>query len=363
MKASVLREVGGPFSIEEVELSDLGPREVRVRTVASGVCGSDLHVINGDNPWAMPIILGHEPAGVVEAIGSEVSAVAPGDHVVACSSAFCGHCDFCVEGRTFLCGGMETMRGEDEPPRLHQGGTPVQQFAYISSFAEEMVLHENSLVAIRKDMPLDRACLLGCGVLTGVGAALNSANMRAGESAAVIGCGGVGLSAVQGCRIAGASEIVAIDTVEWKLDLAKKLGATSTVLVGSGNEVEQVRDLTGGGVHYSFECIGNPNAIRNAVDMLKPAGTCLLIGLLPAGKDFSLTGFDLVLSSKRIMGSLMGSNRFRLDIPKLVDFYLAGRLNLDEMISDRIGLGDLDEAFSRLQGGTVARSVVMFDQV
>jgi S-(hydroxymethyl)glutathione dehydrogenase/alcohol dehydrogenase len=361
MKASVLREVGGPLSVEEVELSDLGPREVRVRTVASGVCGSDLHVILGDNPWQMPIVLGHEPAGVVEAIGGDVSAVAPGDHVVACSSAFCGHCDFCVEGRTFLCGGMETMRSEDEPPRLHQADVAVQQFAYISSFAEEMVLHENSVVSIRKDMPLDRACLLGCGVLTGVGAALNSARVRAGESTAVIGCGGVGLSVVQGCRIAGASEIVAVDTVEWKLELARKLGATETVLVSDGDVVGQVRELTSGGVDYSFECIGNPNTTRDAVEMLRPAGTCLLIGLMPVGTDFSLPGFDLVLSSKRIMGSLMGSNRFRLDIPMLVDFYMSGRLNLDEMISDRIALADLGNAFDRLQSGSVARSVVVFD--
>jgi len=361
MKASVLREVGGPFTIEDVELSDPAPREVRVRTVASGVCGSDLHVLEGDNPWVMPIILGHEPAGVVEAVGSDVRAFAPGDHVIACSSAFCGSCDFCVEGRTFLCGGMATMRGEDEPPRLSVGGDPVTQFAYMSSFAEEMLLHENSLVKIREDMPFDRACLLGCGVLTGVGAALNSARVRPGESTAVIGCGGVGLSVVQGCRIAGAGEILAIDTVEWKLELAMKLGATQTILVSDGDVVERVRELTGGGVDYAFECIGNAQTVRDGVEMLRSAGTCLLIGLMPSGKEFSFPGFDLVLSSKRIMGSLMGSNQFRLDIPRLVDFYLSGRLNLDDMISDRIQLDALDQAFVRMKDGSVARSVVVFE--
>jgi S-(hydroxymethyl)glutathione dehydrogenase/alcohol dehydrogenase len=256
---------------------------------------------------------------------------------------------------------MATMRGEGEPPRLHRGSEPVEQFAYMGSFAEEMLLHENSLVKVREDMPLDRACLLGCGVLTGVGAVLKTAQIRAGESASVIGCGGVGLSVVQGCKIAGASEIVAIDTVPWKLELAEKMGATHTILATEGDIVEAAREKTRGGVDYSFECIGNERTIRDAVNMLRPGGSCLLIGLMGVGKDFSFPGFDLVLGSKRIIGSLMGSNRFRLDIPELVDFYLSGRLNLDEMISDRIGLTDLDEAFSKMKAGTVARSVLIFD--
>ncbi len=361
MKAAVLREVNGPFRIEEVELDKPGPREIRVRTVASGVCGSDLHVLLGDNPWAMPIVLGHEPAGIVEAIGSDVRSVAPGDAVVACSSAFCGSCDFCTEGRTFLCGGMGTLRAESEPPRLRKGSETVQQFAYLSSFAEEMLLHENSVVKIAKEMPLDRACLLGCGVLTGVGAVLNTAQLRAGETAAVIGCGGVGLSVIQGCRIAGANRIFAIDTVPWKLELAKRLGATDTILASEGDVPERVLEATRAGVDYSFECIGHGATVRDGIRMLRAGGTCLLIGLMPTGKEFSFPGFDLVLGAKRVMGSLMGSNRFRIDIPRLVGFYLAGRLNLDEMISERIQLADLDGAFARMQQGTVARSVVVFD--
>ncbi|MEZ4333700.1 MAG: Zn-dependent alcohol dehydrogenase [Myxococcota bacterium] len=361
MKAAVLREVGGPFRIEDVELDAPGPREVRVRTVASGVCGSDLHVLLGENPWAMPIVLGHEPAGIVEAVGRDVRSVAPGDAIVACSSAYCGQCDFCSEGRTFLCGGMATLRAEDEPPRLRSGSETVQQFAYLSSFAEAMLLHENSVVRISREMPLDRACLLGCGVLTGVGAALNTANVRAGETAAVIGCGGVGLSVVQGCRIAGAGRIIAIDTVPWKLELAKKLGATDVVLATEGAVPERVIEATRGGVDWSFECIGHDATVQDGIRMLRAGGTCLLIGLMPAGRAFSFPGFDLVLGAKRVMGSLMGSNRFRIDIPKLVGFYLAGRLDLDTMISERIRLEELDAAFARMQQGTVARSVVVFD--
>ena len=361
MKAAVLREVKGSFLIEQIQLDEPGPHEIRVRTVASGVCGSDLHVLLGDNPWAMPIVLGHEPAGIVEAVGSDVRSVAPGDAIVACSSAFCGHCGFCTEGRTFLCGGMGTLRAESEPPRLRAAGETVQQFAYLSSFAEEMLLHENSVVKITKDMPLDRACLLGCGVLTGVGAVFNSAQLRPGDFAAVIGCGGVGLSVIQGCRIAGAGRIIAIDTVPWKLELAEKLGATDIVLAGGGDVPERILEATRGGVDYAFECIGQGAAVRDGIRMLRAGGTCLLIGLMPAGKEFSFPGFDLVLGAKRVVGSLMGSNRFRIDIPRLVDFYLDGRLKLDDMISERIRLDDLDGAFARMQKGTVARSVVVFD--
>ncbi len=361
MKAAVLREVGGPFQVEEVQLADVGPREVRVRTVASGVCGSDLHVVDGDNPWAMPIVLGHEPAGIVEAVGAEVRSLDPGDHVVGCSSAFCGHCAFCIEGRTFLCGGMATMRGEDEAPRLGRAGERVEQFAYLGSFAEEMLLHENSVAKIRDDMPLDRACLLGCGVMTGVGAVLKTAELRAGQTAAVIGCGGVGLAAIQGCRIAGAREIVAIDAVSSKLALAEKLGATRTVCATDGDVVDAVREYVPQGVDFAFECIGRQETIRDGVAMLRAGGACVLSGLMPVGQDFSLSGFDLVLGAKRVVGSLMGSNRFRLDIPELVDFYLAGKLNLDDMISDRIELTGLDDAFARMRSGTAARSVLIFD--
>ncbi len=355
-----MRAVNAPLQIEEVALAAPNPREVRVRTVASGVCHSDLHVLVGDNPWELPVVLGHEPAGVVEAVGSEVRAVAPGDHVVACSSAFCGVCDFCAQGRTYLCGGMATLRGPGEPPRLSQKGVPVGQFAYLSSFAEEMLLHENSVVAIRKDMPLDRASLLGCGVLTGVGAVLNTARLRPGETAVVIGCGGVGLSVIQGCRIAGASRIIAVDTLDWKLELARKLGATDGVLASGRDTAGRVAELSRGGVDYAFECIGNRGAIPDAVAMLRSGGSCLLLGLMPVGSRFELPGFDLVLGAKSVRGSLMGSNQFRVDIPRLVEFYLSGALNLDDMISERVALSGINAAFDAMVQGRAARSVVTF---
>jgi len=220
MKAAVMRAWKAPLVIEDVELDAPAPREVLVRTVATGVCHSDLHVIEGALPVPPPTVLGHEPAGVVEAVGSEVSHVKPGDHVIGCLSAFCGSCFFCLSGQPNLCGGEATARPAGARPRLSQKGQPIAQFAHLSAFAERMLVHENALVKIRPDMPLDRAALIGCGVTTGLGAALNTARVRPGDTAVVIGCGGVGLAAVQGCRIAGASRIVAVDTMPWKLELA-----------------------------------------------------------------------------------------------------------------------------------------------
>ncbi len=238
MKAAVMRAQNAPLEIEDVQIDKPGPREVLVRTAASGVCHSDLHVMEGALPVPPPCILGHEPAGIVEAVGSAVSDFAKGDHVIGCLS-----------GRPNLCGGGATMRGPDEPPRISKDGKAILQFAHLSAFAEQMLVHENALVKIRDDMPLDRAALIGCGVTTGLGAALNTARVEPGSTTAVIGCGGVGLAAIQGCRIAGAARVIAVDTVPWKLELAKELGATDGVNAGEGNPVAAVHELTGGARH------------------------------------------------------------------------------------------------------------------
>ena len=361
MKAAVMRATKSPLQIEDVELASPGPREVRVRTHACGVCHSDLHVLEGSIPVPAPCVLGHEPAGVVEVVGKDVEYVKPGDHVIACLSVFCGTCKFCLSGRTNLCGGMATVRKPGEPPRISQKGEPIAQFAHLSGFAEQMLLHENAVVKIREDMPLEQAALIGCGVTTGVGAALNTANISPGSSVAVIGCGGVGLSALQGARIAGAGRIIAVDTVPWKLELARKLGASDTVNAADGDPAAAVKELTGGGVETAFECIGTVPTCQQAVAMLCRGGTAVMVGVVPIGVQVGLSLFDLVLSGKRIVGSMMGDNRFRIDMPHYCDFYLDGRLRLDEMISARIRLEDVNDSFEKMKAGAVARSVIVFE--
>jgi len=361
MKAAVMRANKSPLSIEDVELASPGPREVLVRTHACGVCHSDLHVLEGSIPVPAPCVLGHEPAGVVEAVGKDVTYLQPGDHVIACLSVFCGTCNHCLSGRTNLCGGMATMRKPGEPPRLSRDGAVIHQFAHLSGFAEQMLVHENALVKIRTDMPLEQAALIGCGVTTGVGAALNTARIAPGSSVAVIGCGGVGLSALQGARIAGAGRIIAVDTVPWKLELARKLGASDTVNAADGDPVAAVKELTQGGVETAFECIGTAPTCQQAVAMLCRGGTAVMVGVVPIGVAVGIPMFDLVLSGKKILGSMMGDNRFRIDMPRYCDFYLDGRLRLDEMISARIRLDDVNDSFEKMKAGAVARSVIVFD--
>ena len=357
MKAAVTRAYKTPLTIEDVDLAKPGPREVRVRTVATGVCHSDLHCIEAALPVPLPTVLGHEPAGVVLEVGPGVTHVAPGDHVIGCLSAFCGSCAFCLSGQPNLCGGSATARAPGETPRLSQKGQVIHQFAHLSAFAEEMLVHENALVKIRKDMPLDRAALIGCGVTTGLGAAFNTAKVRPGDTAVVIGCGGVGLAAIQGCRIAGASRIVAVDTMAWKLDLAKQLGATDAIDASKEDPTLKVLGLTGG-VDYAFECIGLKATAQQGLGMIHKGGTLVLVGVVPIGTTLELNGLDIVLQGKSVVGSMMGGNRFRIDMPRYVDFYLDGRLKLDEMISQRFALDDVNKAFDAMKAGQVARGVI-----
>ena len=360
MKAAIFHGVNEPLTIEQVDIDKPGPREVLVRTVASGVCHSDLHFIEGLYPYPPPAVLGHEAAGVVEAVGDQVTYVKPGDHVISCLSVFCGHCDMCVTGRTHLCRNPELRRGFNEKPRLSQGGSPVNQFLNISSFAEQMLLHEHAIVKIREDMPLDRAALIGCGVMTGVGAVLNTAKVPAGSSVAGFVAGGVGLAAIQGARIAGAGKIIAVDMIENKLATARQLGATHIVDASSHDPVQSIREITGGGVEYAFEAIGLGKVAEQAFDALASGGTATIIGMIPVGQKVTLDGPSF-LSEKKIQGCTMGSNRFRVDMPRYVDFYMDGRLKLDEMITKTGPLEDVNEAFRAMKAGEVNRTVLMFD--
>ena len=361
MQAAVMRAENAPLEIEELQIDKPAPQEVLIRTAASGICHSDLHVIEGGIPMPPPCVLGHEPAGVVEEVGSEVSDFQKGDHVIGCLNAWCGSCEFCLRGQPHLCLPPLIGRPADAPPRLSKDGSPIIQFGGLSSFAEYMLCHERGLVKIRPDMPLDRAALIGCGVTTGLGAALKTARVEPGSSVAIIGCGGVGLSALQGARIAGAGRIFAVDNQSWKLELARGLGATDTVDVGEGDPVAQVMEQSGGGVDYAFECIGLKPTIQQAVGMVKKGGAAVLVGVLPVQETVELSASMITLQEKRVLGSFMGSNAFRLDMPRYVDFYLDGRLKLDEMISRRIPLDEINPAFDAMRQGEVARSVIVFD--
>jgi S-(hydroxymethyl)glutathione dehydrogenase/alcohol dehydrogenase len=362
MKAAVMRANNAPLELEDVRIDDPGPGEVLLKTAASGICHSDLHVIEGGLPVPPPCILGHEPAGVVETVGEGVVDFAPGDHVIGCLTSWCGVCKFCTGGRPYLCPTQYVGRPPEAKPRLStQGGDPIGQFANLSSFAEKMLCPERSLVKIRDDMPLDRASLIGCGVTTGLGAALNTVHIPAGASVVIIGCGGVGLAALQGARIGGAGKIIAVDSQPWKFDIAQKLGATDCVDASDGDPVAAVQALTAGGADFVFECIGLVPTVQQAVAMTGRGGTTVLVGVVPVQQLVPISAADLTLQEKKITGSYMGSNRFRFDMPKYVDFYLDGRLHLDEMISSRIPLEDVNDAFERMKKGEVARQVIVFD--
>ena len=360
MKAAVLHQPKTPLMIEDVAIGKPGPHEVLLRTAAVGVCHSDLHFLDGAYPFPMPVVLGHEAAGVVEQVGSEVRTVKPGDHVITCLSAYCGHCEHCLTGHLSLCVEPDTRRREGEEPRLLAKGAPMNQFLNLSAFAEQMLIHEHALVAIRREMPLDRAALIGCAVTTGVGAVVHTARVSPGETVAVIGCGGIGLATINGAAIAGAGRIIAIDRVPGKLELARKFGATDVINAADVDAVEAVRELTRGGVHHAFEAIGLKQTAEQAFSMLRRGGTATVIGMIAPGVKIEIKGTDF-LAEKRIQGSMMGSNRFPVDMPRLVDFYLSGKLKLDELISRRMPLESINEAFDELRRGELARSVIMFE--
>ena len=361
--AAVFRAVGTPLTIETVTLDAPRGREILVRTVATGVCHSDLHVVDGLGRFSLdrPFVLGHEGAGVVEATGPDVTLFRPGDHVVACLSGFCGLCPQCLSGHPNVCTGGIVNRPPDAPARLSQAGQPFQSFAGIGSFAERMLLHENSLVKIDADIPLDRAALVGCGVLTGVGAALRSAGLQAAQTVAVFGCGGVGLSIVQGARLGGARQIIAVDMFDNKLVMARDLGATHTVNSTAGDPVAAVRALTGGaGVDHAFEAVGNAALVRQAIESLAIRGTATIVGVLPPEAMISFPWMAIRPECK-VQTSRMGSNQFRSDIPNYLEFYRQGRLDLDAMVTRRGRLNEINDAFRAMKAGEVARTVLLFD--
>lgn len=360
-KAAILEQVGG-LTIGEVELADPGPHEVLIDTKACGLCHSDLHFIEGAYPHPLPAIPGHEAAGVVRAVGSEVKTVKPGDHVVSCLSAFCGHCEFCVTGRMALCLGADTRRAPNATPRIMRadGSAPVAQMLNLSAFCEQMLIHEHACVAIDKNMPLDRAAVIGCAVTTGAGTIFNACKVVPGETVAVVGCGGVGLAAINAAKIAGAGKVIAIDPILEKRELAQVLGATHTVDAMAADAVEQVMAISGGGVHHAIEAVGRQASADLAVKILRRGGTATILGMMPLDCKVGLGALDL-LGGKKLQGAIMGMNHFPVDLPRLVDFYMRGLLDLDTIIAERIPLEKINEGFEKMKGGHSARSVVVFD--
>ena len=361
MKAAVLREVNVPLEVEEVQVDAPGPREVLLRTGASGVCHSDLHFVEGNYSIQMPAILGHEAAGTVEAVGEQVTYLKPGDTVITCLSVFCGHCEFCLRGQPVLCTRTNVVRSADQPPRLRQSGQALTQMAQLGSYAEQMLVHENACVKVREDVPFDRLALIGCGATTGLGAVLNTAQVEPGSTVAVVGCGGVGLNCIQGAALAGALRIIAIDTVETKLTMAREFGATDVIDASGGEVVQKIRDLTDDGVDYSFEAIGLKDTAEQCYQMLRPGGTATIIGMIPEGTMIEIDAGGFLRRERKLQGSSMGSNRFRTDMPRYIEFYLQGRLKLDELVSQHMKLEQINEAFADMKGGNVARSVIVFD--
>ena len=323
----------------------------------SGLCHSDLHFIDGLFSWPLPAVLGHETAGVVEAVGSEVTYVSPGDHVVTCLSVFCGICADCLTGHPNRCSDTTVKLPPGTADRLSWRGRKLHQFLNLSSFAELMLVHEHALVRIDPEIPLDRATLVGCGVVTGVCAVTNAAQVRFGSTVAVIGCGGIGLPAVNGAVLSGASRVIAIDLSGDKLAIARTLGATDTVNPGKGDVIEIVRELTGGGVDYSFEALGLAATVQQALRMLRPGGLATIIGMVPSGQPIEISGMDLLMD-RRLQGTIMGGNRFRHDMPRLLDFWKQGKLHLDHLMGDVIALSEVNEGFDQLRAGTRGRILI-----
>lgn len=360
IKAAVLREIHQALSIEDVDVADPGPEEVLVKTVACGVCHSDLHALHGDVPSPRPAILGHEPAGIVLAVGSQVRNVAPGDHVIACTSMFCGACAQCVQGRPHLCSDRGACRRpEQDFPRISRGSEVIHQFADLGAFAEAMLLHHRAVVKIDPTIPLDRAALVGCAVTTGVGAALNTAQVTPGSSVVVFGAGGVGISVIQGARIAGARQIIAVDQFDAKLAQARKFGATDVINATAGDTVKTIKKMTKGGADFAFEAVGLPKLLEQAFYSLAPRGTAVVVGAIPHGESVSLNAAHF-FAEKRVIGCMMGSNRFTVDAPRYLELYRQGRLDLDGMVTRHEPLDRVTEAFRAMEAGEVLRTVLTF---
>jgi len=360
MRAAILNAPHTPLSIESVDLASPGSGEVRVKMAAAGVCHSDYHRIDGHLAIkTLPYIPGHEGSGVVEEVGDGVTTVVPGDHVVFSLTAQCGRCRNCTVGKTNLCEWHALGSGfmPNGTHRFTKDGAPI--FADLATFADRTVVAEGYLVKIRDDVPLDKACLVGCGVMTGIGAVVNRAKVEQGATAVVIGCGGVGLNVVQGCSLASASKIIAVDTVDAKLGYAESVGATHFINSSKQDALAEINRITGGGADYSFEVVGLTPTFNLAFAAIRPGGMCVMVGVPATGAEVSVPGMSLFYD-RTVMGTFYGSARPREDFPWIIDMYMDGRLKLDELLTATRPLDELNEAFEDMVAGRQARTVLSF---
>jgi Zn-dependent alcohol dehydrogenase len=362
-KAAILYEVKKPLVVEDVEVLEPGPHEVLVKWVSNGVCHSDLHVMTGDYPHPLPVVLGHEAAGVVQKIGAGVESVSAGDHVCSSYIPSCGKCWYCIGGQPTMCALRDKPRWFmlDGTSRFrNKNGQDLHHFLTVAGYATHAVLPETSVIPIRKDAPLDVVSLVSCGVLAGAGPVFNRAKVPPGASVAVWGCGGVGLNTIQMARLMGAGKIIAVDVMKQKLAWAEEFGATHVVDASKGDPVAQVHAISGmGGVDYAFEVVGTQKTIEQALLATHRGGTCVVVGVSPAGTRLSIDP-GLFLQQRVLTGASFGGGHQRTDVPMLIDLYMSGKYKLDEMITRKLPLSELNHAFDMMLAGEVKRSVIVY---
>ena len=364
MKAAVLRETNRPMSIEDVVLDPPKADEVHVKIAAAGVCRSDLHFMKGEAVLRLPAVLGHEGSAVVLDVGERVTSVAPGDHVILSFVPWCGRCRYCLAGRSNLCDLHGSTIGTmlDGTRRLHAGGEELSPMGKVACFAEEAVVPETGCVKIDPGFPMPQAALIGCSVTTGVGSVIFNARVEPGSAVAVIGCGGVGLNAIQGARAAGATTIIAVDVNDAALEFALRFGATHTVNPNAGDPLKAIKDLTDGlGPDYAFEAFGSAETAQLAFDAVRKRGTAVIIGIAPLGESVAADAVALVRQEKTLRGTFYGSSTPAWDFGRMVDMYNAGQLDIDGLITRTYTLDRINEAYEELERGVVGRGIITFE--
>ncbi len=360
MKAAVLYEVNTPLKIEELTLDEPQANEVLVKIQAVGLCHSDLHFMKGEMPQPLPFVPGHEGAGVVEKVGPGVTTLKPGDHVITMVTFNCGKCHYCYKGQPAWCVENLPIQMMATLPyggiRLHKGDQAIHHLFGLACYAEKVVVHERSAVKIRDDAPLEVACLLGCGTSTGISTVLNTAGVKAGESIAIFGCGGVGLSAVMGAKLAGA-KIIAVDVLDSKLKMAKELGADHVINATKDDPQAKIMEILGGGANYAIECIGNVDVMLKAFGSIRARGLFVVTGMAPITAMLNIAPFEFFLG-KSITGSVQGDIIPQIDIPRYVDLYMEGKLPIDKLITKSYSLDQINKAFEDLQNGKLIRGVI-----
>lgn len=359
MRAAVFSAINEPLTVQEIQLDAPRGREVLVRTVAAGLCHSDLLFFEGTWPHPVPTILGHEVAGVVEAVGPDVTSVRPGDHIIGCAGGPCYECRYCVMGRPIICINRNHDRPSSETPRIRSNGQHIHQYGQLSGFAEGMLIHEHACAVIPKEIPLTLASIIGCGVATGLGAVFNTARVEPGACVVVTGVGGVGLNSIQGARIAGASRIIAVDISAANLELARTLGATDVVNASEVDAVAAVRELTKGGADYVIETSGSAKVAETSFEMLGEGAVLTLVGLPAHGTKIAFDMTRFIPSEMTVRGSHVGSLRPRIDLPRYCEMYLRGQLQLDSLVTQTYTLDEINTGFTRLAHGTKGRGVIV----